>query len=398
MNHIGRITVISICVIMITILVPVHGQDTKDPTTLAPVWYYTREDNEATFWKLDWSPDGEMIAATFFDNNCIILDSDDGTVIQTLNMNDYLTRCDGFAPEGTVPLRACAFSPDGKYLATGGDDMMVRIFGTQTWELERTFLGHTGSILSLDWSPDSRYLASGSGTDKVIPQNAGENITRIWDIEEGKQMLVLEGHKDGVLAIKWDEKGERLITASDDRTIRIWSFPEGEVLLQMKGHTSGVLDACWSPDESMIVSGSRDYKIKVWNSTTGDELKTWSDYNCVRSVDIHPDGEIVATSGVDLTLKIRDMGSGSELKVIQDGVEQKAMVMLSRWSPDGNMIASGLGKSHTVVLYSFGKGSADSDDGFDMTVVYALILIFIGIGGLIAIIYPAYREVRRGRE
>lgn len=368
-----------------------------DPNSIETVWSYTKDDSEATFWKLDWSPDGEYVAAVFFDNICTILDSDDGTVVKIIDMNDYVTRCDGFAPDGTMPLRTCAFSPDGRYLATGGDDLQVRIFNTETWELERTFLGHSGSILCLDFSPDSKYLASGSGTDKVIPQNAGENLTRIWNLETGRQELVLEGHLDGVLAVDWSDDGTMLATASDDRTLKVWSFPQGDILHSMKGHTSGLLDTDWSNDGERLYTGSRDYKIKVWDWKNESELMSWPDYNCVRSVQVHPEGDYIATSGVDLTLKIRDVESGSELKVIKDGVDHKAMVMLSRWSPDGERLVSGLGKSHTVIMYDFG-GSSTADNGVDTTTVTIIVLSIIGLIGTALIMYPAIREIRRRRD
>ena len=129
--------------VLVGISIPAGAQD-EDPMTLAPVWSYTKEDNEGTFWKLSWSPDGEMIAATYFDNKCVILDSEDGTLIKEIDMGQFVTRCDGFAPDGTVPLRAIAFSPDGEYLATGGDDLVVRVFDTENWELKRTFIELAG--------------------------------------------------------------------------------------------------------------------------------------------------------------------------------------------------------------------------------------------------------------
>ncbi|MEA3557824.1 MAG: WD40 repeat domain-containing protein, partial [Candidatus Thermoplasmatota archaeon] len=228
-----------------------------DPLGMEVVWSYTREDNEATFWKLAWSPDGDLIAATFFDDTCVILNADDGSVNTILDLGPEPTRCDGFAPEGTMPLRACAFSPDGEMLAVGGDDMEVVVFETENWEKRYTLRGHTGSILSLDFSPDSLYLASGSGKDKVIPQNKGENVTRIWNMETGRQEMVLEGHRDGVLGVKWSHSGDRIVTASDDRTVRIWDFPSGAEILSTSGHTSGVLDVDWSPDDKILITGSR---------------------------------------------------------------------------------------------------------------------------------------------
>ncbi|MGA1794007.1 MAG: WD40 repeat domain-containing protein, partial [Thermoplasmatota archaeon] len=306
------------------------------------------------------------------------------------------TRCDGFAPEGTNPLRACSFSPDGRYLAVGGDDLVVVIYDTTTWDIEYELEGHTGSILALDFSPDGRYLASGSGTDKVIPQNAGENQTRVWDMETGKQVLVLKGHRDGVLAVKWSNSGDRLATASDDRVIRVWEMPSGTEVMNTTGHTSGILDIDWTPDDQLLVTGSRDYKVKVWNSSSGELRATWSDYNCVRGVDVHPTGTYAATSGVDLTLKIRDMGTGTELKVVKDGLEQHAMVMSSRWSPDGRYLASGLGKSHTVILYGFGSSGSDGMGISAGTITWAVMItmsaVFLGL-----MYYPLTKKIRRRR-
>ena len=387
---------------ILTALLPAHGgaqADSYNPATLQKIWEYTKDDNAATFWKLAWSPDGEMIAAVFFDNKCVVLNATDGRTMKVLDLESggRGTRCDGFAPEGTNPLRAVAFSPDGRYLAVGGDDMVVIVFDTVTWEEVHELYGHTGSILCLDFSPDSRFLASGSGTDKVIPQNAGENTTRIWDVEDGSEILALEGHRDGVLGVKWSHSGAMLATVSDDRTVRLWSFPAGQVLQNMTGHTSGALDVDWSPDDSKILTGSRDYKAKVWDTATGTLLATWNDNNCVRSVDFHPTAELAAISCVDLTLKIRDTRTGTALKVIKDGMDQKAMVMSSKWSPDGTALASGLGLSHTVILYRFGGIADVEDDDSEAALQTTLVLILISIVFLFVLYYPVLKKIRGRR-
>jgi WD40 repeat protein len=402
MSLISKFVVFSMILFFLPILTTAGSGDYVEiePNRAEVLWQYTKEDNEATFWKLDWSPDGKLIAATFFDDKCIILNAVDGSVHKELDLSIPTTRCDGFAPDGLNPLRACSFSPDGKYLAVGGDDLIVTVFDTIDWVIAYEFRGHTGSILALDFSPDSRYLASGSGTDKVIPQNAGENQTRIWDLETGDEAIPpLKGHRDGILAVKWSNEGTRLATTSDDRVVRVWAFPSGDELMNTinsTGHTTGILDIDWSPDDSLLITGSRDYKIKVWNSTTGEVRSTWSDYNCVRSVDIHPGGDFAVTSGVDLTLKIRDMGTGSELKVMKEGMEQHAMVMSSRWSPDGRFIASGLGKSHTVILYGFGAEDTGGG-GIDKGVITGAVIGIIGIVFMGILYIPLVRQIRRRR-
>ena len=79
-----------------------------------------------------------------------------------------------------------AIDPNGNFIATGGDDYAVRVWHLKTGKLFRTLVGHTDGIVSLGFDPSGRYLISGGST------NDGRG--RIWDLERGENIRVLERH------------------------------------------------------------------------------------------------------------------------------------------------------------------------------------------------------------
>ena len=90
------------------------------------------------------------------------------------------------------------------------------------------------------------------------------------------------------------------------------------------------------------------------------------------------------------------MGTGAELKRIKDGMEQHAMVMSSRWSPDGRYLASGLGKSHTVILYGFGS-EVPRENGISTGLITGSILILAALIFIVLAYYPLIGRIRRRR-
>jgi WD40 repeat protein len=306
-----------------------NGQANFEVDTLGLLWKVQRTEDISTLWKLDWSPDGTKIAVVYLDNTTKIYDSQTGEVLKALNSttadsSKRNTRCDADISDIRLPmLRTCDWSPDGKYLATAGNNLVIRIYDTETWETVKVLKGHESWILSLDWSPDGTKIASGSGTDRPLPPGVAfprvgdENAMMIWDFATGERLFDLRNHKDGIVSIKWSHKGDRIATASDDSYIHIWNASDGSIVKTLGGevgHTGGVLDVDWSSDDTRLVSGSRDYKMRLWNISDSSPLgNPWKDDNCVRSVHWHPNGKIIASAGVDSVLKIRDAEDGEVL-------------------------------------------------------------------------------------
>ena len=366
-----------------------------DPQEIGEVWRYEHGPENGTLWSLCWSPDGVFVASVFFNNDVVVLNGTTGEVVQTLSAMPDESRCDGYAPPGHMPTRAVAWSPDGEHLAAAGDDRVIYIWDTSDWTLWRTLVGHEGSVQSLAWSHSGDRLASGSGRDKVVPNGPGENKTFIWDPVTATVLVRLEGHRDSVLGMEWSPDDSRLATASDDRTARIWDPANGEELDRLEGHTSGVLDCVWSPDGNLMVTGSRDYKGRRWDLGTGVSDR-WSDNNCIRSVDWHPQGAFVATSGVDKTLKFRNSTTGSVLVTIDDGIDLGSVVMKARFDPQGVHLVAAYGKAATVIMYG-PEGAVPRPPDDTTAAISGSLIVLIAIIGVIAILYPAYRKARRRR-
>jgi serine/threonine protein kinase len=120
--------------------------------------------------------------------------------------------------------------------------------------LDKSLTGHSDSVQSVVYSPDGRYLASGSG-DKTI---------KVSEVATGKQLRTLTGHSDKVSSVAYSPDGRYLASGSNDKTIKIWEVATGKQLRTLTGHYGEVYSVIYSPDGRYLASGSVDKSIKIW--------------------------------------------------------------------------------------------------------------------------------------
>ena len=151
-------------------------------------------------------------------------------------------------------VKSVVYSPDGRYLASGSGDDTIKIWEVATGKELRTLTGHSSLVSSVVYSPDGRYLAGGSW----------DNTIKIWEVATGKELRTLNGHSDWVESVVYSPDGRYLASGSRDNTIKIWEVATGKQLRTLTGHSSPVFSVAYSPDGRYLASGSYDNTIKIW--------------------------------------------------------------------------------------------------------------------------------------
>ncbi len=231
----------------------------------------------------------------------------------------------GFA---RMPVLAVAYSPDGRLLATAGEDHSIIIRDARTGTLQVRIPGED-TITSLAFLPDGNHVVSG-GYDRSI---------RIWSSLDGRPVRTLEGHSNWVFAVAVSQDGKTIASAGSDRTIRLWDSATGTPLSILTGHTSAVRSVAFGPDGSTVASAGADRAVILWDwRKSCEKIRFQGHSGTIRAVRFAPDGRTLASAGEDGEVRLWDLRTGRE-RVALTGHQD--MVLSLAFSPGGETLASG---------------------------------------------------------
>jgi WD40 repeat protein len=230
-----------------------------------------------------FSPDGKFVASGSADHTARVWDVMTGEEISRMTH------------EGDVPI--VAFSPDGKYLVSSGCNKLESSNicfqdSARVWEVstgkEIARMTHDYQILAIAFSPDGSYVVSG-----------GDNTARIWEAATGKEISRMT-HESIVHSVAFSPDGKYVVSGSGGETTRVWEVDTGREIFRMVNAFS----AKFSPDGKYVIASDFNGNVaRIWDIAAKQEIAQKQHDNYVRFVAFSVDGKYVVSSG-DNTIRV----------------------------------------------------------------------------------------------
>jgi WD40 repeat protein len=243
----------------------------------------------------------------------------------------------------TRSANAVAFSPDNRWLASGGKDNVIKIWDLANGNVLRTLYGHTSNVNALAVSPDGKLLASGSGdvndqrdlgtfTQGGVVGGAEDNTVRIWSVQTGRQLQVLRGHELPVGAVAFSNDGHSLTSVGGD-AVKVWDVSAGTELHSQKTQygKSGMEKLNSMPSFSLMGGGDKQQKQEA------QRLKNFK--MSASKIAVSANGQLAAVGQPDKAIKIYDAQGGRELRDLALKAIPEAENSSLAFSADARLVA-----------------------------------------------------------
>jgi WD40 repeat protein len=233
----------------------------------------------------------------------------------------------GHTPAETWSL---AFAPDGRTLASAGDDHQVRLWDPMTGQQRKVLAGHTSLVTAVAYSRDGKTLASASYDGSV----------KLWDVANGSLINALPAPEQKLRCLALSPDGN--IVAAGTRTtqsgeVRLWDIRTGRALPSLGGHEKTVRGVAFSPDGSLLASASEDGKIRWWYTATWELKGQAHDTHPVDCLAFAPDGKTLVAGNGSGTIRSWEMPSGREKATFRGHLGE---VFSVAFSLDGRTLSS----------------------------------------------------------
>jgi WD40 repeat protein len=236
---------------------------------------------------------------------------------------------------GTVRFRhgdqvySLAYSPDGRFLASGSEHGELRLWDAATGELVRSFMGvGVGGgppVRAIAFSPDGELLA-------LDMDRAG-----LWQVATGRRLRDLEFNGFVPMSLAFSPDGKEIVMGSDrEHALYIFDPATGKCLRKITGHADAAVAAVYSKDGKTIASASKDKTARIWDAATGKELYRFTEPEPAADAALSPDGKLLAVKTAK-AVHLWDVVTGKEVHRFEQGSGELRPLA---FSPDGKTLGS----------------------------------------------------------
>jgi WD40 repeat protein len=243
-------------------------------------------------FSIAFSPDSATVAVGTFEGELVLWDLANNKCRSKLKAHKELDA----APEAArnePGVKTIAYSADGRWLATGGRDGIVRLWDADTAKERVMLVGHKSYINAVVFSSDGKWLASAGDDDSV----------RIWDVTLAKTIQTLDLSCPVRLALSGDGKRLAARSGSRFRETWIWDTSSREKIAAIKGSFGGISFG----RDVLLALGGTDGAVHVWDVARNQEIALLRGHKGhVSAVAVSPDGGTIASGGFDETILLWD--------------------------------------------------------------------------------------------